>query len=102
MIARSSDPATGAQRETGPSERSGCRRCGSPYRPPRWGREYLCGACGRPLRPRRRKISLPLPLVCAGLLMGLAALVVRVGAERVVASAARSVAREAEPRSITL
>lgn len=27
-----------------------CGRCGTPYRPPRWPRNYACGACGTPLR----------------------------------------------------
>ena len=31
----------------------GCRHCGNGYRPPRWGREYLCPRCGEPLTPKQ-------------------------------------------------
>src|SRR4051794_14350844 len=99
MSARGSMPADAPEPEEEDRESTGCRQCGSPYRPPQWGREYLCGACGRPLqRRRRRRWHVPLPLICIGLLVGLTAVVGRVGADRTAAFAARPAAETAAAR----
>ncbi|MBM3458483.1 MAG: hypothetical protein FJX77_08135, partial [Armatimonadetes bacterium] len=37
------------------SDRTCCIRCGNPYRPPIWGRDYLCPVCANPLHGAQRR-----------------------------------------------
>lgn len=67
------------------SEPATCRHCGSPYRRPAWGRDYLCPACARPLTlgegSTRRPVPLR-PLIYAGVALALGAGLFRVTADR--------------------
>ncbi len=76
-----------------------CSRCGNSHLPPRWDREYLCPACGAPLRSRETR--------GAGLrwrpwlAVGMGALLLAGGAARIVLDR-RSVPAATATRSTTL
>ena len=65
------------------TELPGCPHCGHPYRPPRWGRDYACAACGKPLTATGRSpVQVPvwsLYSLAAVLMVGV---VVRFSADR--------------------